>query len=162
MRPAGGLRLSDNGADGSCPHCPKVREICARRPRAYDRFGVSSTCPRPHHPLELRPELRASGARRGPEKLTLRPLSHMPVLPITRGLPEHPALAVKIAPEVRHCSTFTIPAPRSFSPNGTNSPGLAPICAAAGCPRRFPYLRHVSPRIVRDCQRAFWRSPVPK
>jgi hypothetical protein len=95
-----GLRLSDNGADGSLSALPEGQRNLRASTPSLRSVCVSSTCPRPHHPLELRPELRASGVRRGPEKLTLRPLSHMPVLPITRGLPEHPALAVEIAPEV--------------------------------------------------------------
>jgi hypothetical protein len=60
-------------------------------------------------------------------------------------------------------SSFTMPAHGLFSPNGTNSSGLARSASAAGCRRRFPYLRYGSARIVRDHPRAvFCRSSVPE
>jgi hypothetical protein len=90
------------------------------------------------------------------------PLSHVPVLPITRGLPEHPCLCGRNRTRGQTLFRLHDTRSRSFSPDGTNSSGLAPICPAAGCPRRFAYLRHVSARIVRDHQRAFGRSSVSK
>jgi hypothetical protein len=65
--------------------------------------------------------------------------THVPVLPITRGPPEHPALAVEIPAKVKH--RFQLHDARSgvvLSPNGTNSSGLASGCVDCRVPPTLP------------------------
>lgn len=68
----------------------------------------------------------------------------MPVLPIVRGPSEHPAVAVEIPAKVNTDSSFTMPALGRSLRMERIRPVWPRSASAAGCRRRFPYLRHGS------------------
>jgi hypothetical protein len=80
----------------------------------------------------------------------------VPVLPITRGPPERPALAVEIPADVNTGCSFANACCWGFARNGTNSSGLAPICVGCRKPPTLPLPPARSARIVRDHLRVFF------
>jgi hypothetical protein len=131
------------------------RNLRTSAPSLSDRFGASLTCPRPHHPLELGLESRASGgARRGLERPPLRhgrragerrkrrdAYAGAADNPSPAG---RPALAVELRPRSNTDSSFTMPALGRSPRMERIRPAWPRSASASGCRRRFPYLRHGS------------------
>jgi hypothetical protein len=86
----------------------------------------------------------------------------VPVLPITRGPPEHPALAVEIPAKVKHRFHFTMPAPASFLSEWSEfvrpAPGPGRRPGAADASRTYGM---VPPGLFVTIRERFWRSSVP-
>jgi hypothetical protein len=142
------------------------RNLRTSAPSLSDRFGASLTCPRPHHPLELGLESRASGgARRGLERPPLRHGRRAGERRKRRdayaGAADNPSPAGRPCPrgrtpaKVKHRLQLHDARSGSFSPNGTNSSGLAPICVGFRVPPALPLPTAWFRRIVRDHPRAF-------
>jgi hypothetical protein len=97
------------------------RNLRTSVPSLSDRFGASLTCPRPHHPLELGLESRASGgARRGLEGPPLRHCRRAPERRKRRdayaGAADNPWPAGPPCPRGRNSGQGQTPTPASRCP----------------------------------------------